>query len=146
MDTWHRLGEITSLRFVARSSGDSGWNGAGTGTVEVERPDPSTIVFTESGTWKSDAGQQLKFSNVYRWTLSDSGNAIQLEHLRFGADNAVYLFDMAPESESIWRSEAPHVCRDDLYSAKMELAAEQIELQWVIKGPERDEDIHYWYS
>ena len=146
MDTWNRLSQITALRFVARSANESGWNGSGDGSVVVAQPNANTITFTETGKWQSDAGQQLNFNNVFRWSLDDSSNAIRLEHLRFGPDNPVYLFDLAPENDHTWQSATPHVCRDDLYSAIMTLAADQIELRWSIKGPNKDEDIYYWYS
>ncbi|QDU93628.1 DUF6314 family protein [Lignipirellula cremea] len=145
MDTWHRLSDASSLRFRAQSASGSGWNGSGEGTVATSQPAARTLVFTESGFWKQDHGQRLRFSNVYRWTLLDSDAAIRLEHLRFGEKQPVYLFDLAPQSSEVWESMEPHVCRDDLYSASMRLDATQIALHWKVKGPEKDEDIQYWY-
>jgi len=146
MDAWQRLSEISRLRFIARSANDSGWNGTGNGSVVVAKLDAGTITFSESGNWKSDTGQELNFNNVFRWSLDDSGGAIRLEHLRYGPKNPVYLFDLVPENENRWQSTAPHVCRDDFYSATMILMPNQIELQWAIKGPHKNENIHYWYS
>ena len=146
MDAWNHLSEITALRFVARSANDSGWNGFGEGSVTVVKPDENTIMFTETGKWKLDTGQQLNFDNVFRWSLNDSGDTIRLEHLRFGPDNPVYLFDLAPENENIWQSITPHVCGDDLYSTIMKLTTDQLELRWTIMGPKKDQDIRYWYS
>lgn len=50
-DVWHRLGGVRALRFEARprSATDSGWDGTGDGTVEVEQVDPLTIIFHEQG-------------------------------------------------------------------------------------------------
>ncbi|WP_456424657.1 DUF6314 family protein [Rhodocaloribacter sp.] len=146
MDVWHRLSEITALRFVACSASDSGWNGAGDGGVAVVKTGANTLTFTESGKWKTDTGRELRFNNVFRWSLYDSGGAIRLEHLRFGPDNPVYLFDLVPENEETWQSVAPHVCRDDSYAAILTVTPDQIELRWTIKGPLKNEVIHYWYS
>jgi len=146
MDAWDRLSDITALRFVAESASETGWTGSGQGSVVVAQPDAHTITFTEAGTWQFNTGQPLEFSNVFRWTLEDSGTAIRLEHLRFGPENQVYLFDLAPIDEHTWRSVTAHVCRDDLYSAVMTLTPDHIALRWTIKGPSKDEDLRYWYS
>ena len=146
MNLWNSLSGVTSLRFVARSANNSGWNGSGNGKVAIAHPNAKTITFTESGQWTTENGKQLNFSNVYRWSLLQSTALIRLEHLRFGKNNPVYLFDLVPENDRDWHSAKPHVCRDDLYSATLRLTPDQIELRWTVKGPEKDEDIRYWYS
>ena len=145
MVTWKRLAQITTLQFVARSTGDSGWNGNGSGTVDVGHPDANTITFAETGTWVSAAGRKLNFSNVYRWSLNKSSRQIRLEHLRFGPSNPLYLFDLEPLSECSWKSVSPHVCRDDRYSATMIILPDEIELSWTITGPKKDDTIEYTY-
>lgn len=145
MDAWQRISHITALRFAAHSAKESGWNGHGNGSVSVVQPDTNTIIFTETGKWQTDSGQTLDFNNVFKWSRGESADAIRLEHLRYGPDNPVYLFDLTPQNEEIWQSITPHVCRDDLYSAIMILTEDQIELRWTIKGPNKDEDIQYWY-
>jgi hypothetical protein len=146
MNLWDRLSGITSLRFVARSANDTGWNGSGNGNVAIEHLDANTITFTETGQWTTETGKQLNFSNVYRWSLLESASVIRLEHLRFGENSPVYLFDLVPGNDRNWHSTEPHLCRDDLYSATMRLDPDKIELRWTIKGPQKDEDIHYLYS
>ena len=146
MDAWQRLSEISKLQFVARSANDSGWNGTGNGAVLVAKLDANTIMFTETGQWKSGTGQELNFNNVFRWSFDASGGTIRLEHLRYGSNNPVYLFDLALKDDNMWHSITPHVCRDDSYAAIMNLAVDHIELRWTIKGPQKDENIHYWYS
>jgi hypothetical protein len=145
MDAWQRLAAISALRFTARSAKQSGWNGSGEGSVAVARPSVDTITFTESGQWQTDQGRRVNFSNVFRWSPGDTTNVIRLEHLRFGPDKPVYLFDMDRHADHLWRSTVPHVCGDDVYSASMNFSAEEIQLQWTIKGPKKDEDIRYWY-
>ncbi len=144
-DTWERLSRTTQLRFVAQSGHRSGWNGSGEGSVVVASPSSGTLTFAENGRWQPTGGPWLDFRNVFRWSWGASG-AIALEHLRFGVDNPVHLFEMHQENAHTWASTAPHVCRDDLYSATMTLTAHHIELRWTIQGPRKNEDIRYWYS
>ena len=108
LDTvWTRLGSVRELTFSASSSASTGWTGSGTGTVDVSRTDTDILVYTESGTWSPTGGKPLSFTNVYRWTLlSDS---MRLEHLRFGPDNPVYLFDLGIVDDARMESVAPHV-------------------------------------
>ncbi len=116
---WERLGSIQCLTFVASSSVSTGWNGSGEGAVEVTRPTANEIIFSESGTWMPDGGKKLAFTNSYRWTKqpakpnSQTGNLplehLRLEHLRFGVDNPVYLFDLAVDEDQNMTSVDPHV-------------------------------------
>lgn len=145
MSVWPRLAEIRSLRFSARSATKSGWNGAGCGSVAVGHPSPNTITFVESGTWQPEAGRELVFSNVFRWSRSDSGESIRLEHLRRGSANPITLFDLVPRDKDSWHSATPHVCGDDLYSADLTTGLRAIELLWTVRGPKKNEEIHYWY-
>lgn len=146
MDKWNVLSEITELRFVARSTKESGWNCTGVGTVVVSKTTSKTIIYSETGTLKSESGQKSNFSNIFRWTLNDLGNSIRLEHLRFGPDNPIFLFDLAPIRDQIWKSAVPHQCINDSYSAVLKWIGRQFEMRWTIKGPNKDEDLQYWYS
>lgn len=146
MEALHRLAQIRTLRFVARSESGSGWNGAGLGSVVVARPEKSTMTFTEAGTWKPDVGKEVNFNNVFRWSFDDSVHSIRLEHLRRGPNDPVYLFDLTSANEETWQSITPYVCQDDLYSARMIIKPDQVELRWTVKGPRKNEDIHYWYT
>ena len=108
LDTvWNRIAAIRNLTFNASSGASTGWNGTGVGTVEVSLPATNVLVCTESGTWTLSGGKQLSFTNVYRWTLLPE--TLRLEHLRFGADNPVYLFDLAIVEDSRMTSVDPHV-------------------------------------
>src|SRR5262245_24697285 len=104
---WDRLLRVQRLALVARSANPSGWNGQGSGTVVVQLAGDKAITFTESGSWQPEGGRELRFRNVYRWTLV--GDLLRLEHLRFGEDRPVYLFDLEPAGERQWRSVAPHL-------------------------------------
>jgi len=147
LDAWNRLGTITELVFEAqsRSATKTGWTGIGQGAVRVERVDGATMLFHEQGSWTTEGGRAINFHNVFRWTADPEGRHIRLEHLRFGPGNPVYLFDLVPVGELVWESATPHVCREDLYSARMEYDREAVRLGWTITGPGKHERISYTY-
>jgi hypothetical protein len=101
------------------------------------------MTFTESGVWRPEGGRDLRFSNVFRW--SAVGETICLEHLRFGADRPVYLFDLAPAGECEWRSASPHQCREDCYAAQLVVRGDTVVLRWSIDGPRKQEVVEYTY-
>ncbi|MEM8559552.1 MAG: DUF6314 family protein [Bacteroidota bacterium] len=137
---------MRSLRFLARSTSSTGWNGEGAGQVTVMHPSEETLGFEEAGSWVSGRGQTFPFHNVYRWTrLAEPSSRLRLEHLRFGVERPVLLFDLAPETPILWRSVAPHVCGDDRYTARLDIEQDQLVLTWIIKGPAKAESIVYRY-
>lgn len=146
MTTWHRLSETRRMKFIARSHRDLGWNGIGYGAVQVAMSEPKTITFNEMGRWRPNTGKALKFTNIFRWSFQVAGYSIRLEHLRFGPNHPVYLFDLVPAEADSWRSLVPHRCQDDSYTAVMHIKPDHIELKWTITGPLKQEDIHYWYT
>jgi hypothetical protein len=138
-DAWGRLCAVRSLRFSATSNGrSSGWDGGGTGTVEVTVAGNSDITFTEHGTWVRDSGKQFDFSNIYRWRFDWDAGTIRLEHLRYDPDSPVVLLDLAPTGEVTFGSVSPHRCGADLYTATVTLADDGVHLQWGVKGPKKD--------
>jgi hypothetical protein len=143
-EVWDRLLRVRSLSFVARSAKPTGWNGRGSGTVVVEPAGDGVLTFTESGSWRPAGGRDLRFRNAFRWSMS--GEAIGLEHLRFGADHPVCLFDLASAGDLAWRSVSPHLCGEDCYSAEMLLPEGRILLRWAVTGPKKQEEIEYTYS
>jgi hypothetical protein len=142
-DVWDRLRRVRSLSFVARSASPTGWNGRGSGTVAVETTG-EVLVFSEQGTWRPEGGRDIRFSNVFRWTKGE--RRLRMEHLRFGIDHPVYLFDLEPAGEREWRSASPHVCSEDCYAAEMQVGEGSIVLRWSVNGPRKREEIEYVYS
>ena len=143
-DLWKALGSISKLRFDANTESQTGWNGHGTGVVNVRAPDPMILVFEEVGTWRAEGGSELTFRNTFRWT--NLGESLRLEHLRFGPTNPVHLFDMEPTSDGTWREHAGHVCREDCYTATLSLQRGHLSLAWRINGSKKNESIQYTYS
>ena len=138
------LRRVHRLHFEARTAGLTGWNGRGIGEVEVELPEPNVIVFHESGIWNPTQGRELRFHNVYRWS-SAGDQVVRLEHLRFGPDRPVHLFDLVSESEQVWSSINSHLCGEDAYSAWLRRNEGGILLRWSVGGPRKQEHIDYTY-
>ena len=141
---WDMLRRVGALSFAARSKVPNGWNRTGVGTVEARQVKPGVLTFKESGVWRPEVGRETRFSNVFRWTVA--GDVVRLEHLRFGEDHPVYLFDLAPADEWEWRSVSPHQCKEDCYAATMRVHDDRIVLKWSIEGPRKQETIEYVYS
>lgn len=143
---WQRLSQVNSLTFESTSqANESGWSGQGRGAVVVETIDSVTMLFHEKGTWNQAGGRELTFTNVYRWTALHEVGALRLEHLRFGVEHPVYLFDLQQTESGQWRSVEGHMCREDCYQAAMTLGPHDLRLRWTIKGPGKDETIGYVY-
>lgn len=139
-----RLSLIKNYKFFATSNKDDGLNGTGLGTVSIETdPINNTLLFFEEGHFENARGR-FKSHNIYKWTFKAFENCISLEHLRFGAENAVYLFDMVYDDHNLWSSKCPHLCDKDEYHAKMLLSDSFITLDWDIVN--KVEHIHIKYQ
>jgi hypothetical protein len=141
---WDLLGRVQSLAFVARSETAGGWNGEGRGKVIVQAAGEGGMTFSERGSWRPKDGRNLRFTNTYRWTLT--GGLLRLEHLRYGSDRPVLLFDLVQVGDREWRSASPHLCGQDCYAAVMAVGDDGIVLRWSIDGPRKRETIEYVYS
>src|SRR5262249_28131253 len=87
-----------------------------------------------------------QFNNVFRWTRI-SPTAVRLEHLRFGEDQPVLLFELHHQPDEMrWASANPHVCGDDCYAAQLQVEEEGFTLSWTVSGPRKRERINYTYS
>ena len=147
INAWDRLCAVRSLRFSTKPNDrTSGWNGAGTGTVEVTVTGNSTITFTERGTWVTDTGKQLDFSNVYRWTFDWDAGVIRLEHLRHDPNRPVFLLDLAPIDEAAFESVSRHRCGLDIYAATVKFRNDAVDLRWRVNGPKKDAEICCTYE
>ena len=144
MELWGRLERVRWLRIVARSGSLSGWNGVGVGSVVVESPRATVLTFAEAGSWQPAVGRETRFRSAFRWWLVGP-ELVRLEHLRFGEDHPVYLFDLALVAANSWCSVSPHLCRNDCYSADLQLQEWGLFLRWVIAGPRKQECIEYEY-
>lgn len=142
---WRQLGDITHLTFTARSgNGAQGWNGEGRGDVAVG-VESSVIVFRETGHWQTLTGETLSFRNVFRWTLDPVADRVQLEHLRFGEQHPVFLFNLVAVSDDLLHAAEPHQCAADVYTGQLLMKPDGFSLDWYIRGPKKDAHIRYLY-
>ncbi len=142
---FHILARVKNLRFTASSNlENAGWNGKGTGELEVDRRD-NVIIYKEKGSWTTREGAVLAFRNTFRWTHIPQKDVYQLEHLRYGVDKPVFLFDLIPMSSGFYASTNPHLCAADTYAGELTLCEAGFSLLWTIKGPRKDEKILYEY-
>jgi len=139
------LPNLSRFAFSARSGegSQSGWNGQGTGTVEVTQEGRS-VRFFESGTFTLDGqSRSVPMRNVYRWDIFP--DRIALFHERRGAEDPVSLFDLIVDNDDTLINANVHQCAADAYSAKLELKPDGIDLEWRIVGPRKNEWILYHY-
>lgn len=142
-ELWTRLRDVSALQFKAASRSDAGWDGVGTGIVKVSEPSPGVLIYEESGHWQNAAGREIRFNNVFRWSQCE--DHLRLEHLRFGPNRPVFLFEMAPDGDGAWHDLAPHLCRQDHYTATLLIEDERLFLNWSVHGPRHNESIAYVY-
>ena len=141
-----RLARVRTLKFEAATAEPNGWNGIGSGTVDVEQIEEWIIVFHETGRWvQASTNREFDFSNSYRWTGVHETSSVRLEHLRFGTDNPVFLFDLIQISTSAWESGTPHQCSEDQYNATLGFDDDKMTFDWSICGPSKDQSIRYTY-
>ena len=141
---YKQLQKITEVNFSARS-GINGSQGKGKGSVVVSYENDQTVIFHEEGLWRSDQGQEFRFSNVFRWTYSRIDGMIALEHLRLGVENPVFLFHLIPSGPNLLESHHPHLCGKDTYFGQLRYDKRFLELSWRILGPQKNEEIKYCY-
>jgi hypothetical protein len=149
-DLWNSLQLIT--RYEVESSPGSGsqmeWRGNGAGRVTVFTEETAErLYFKEEGTFTlAQSGHRMNAHNEFGWERIGE-TRIKLSHSRFGRDQQVELFDLVYDDQTgEWRSEAAHVCGEDLYSGNAAWRDGHIEFFWSITGPRKQEHLHYIYS
>lgn len=145
---WERLQNVQQFTRHTKSASQqgNGWDGKGQGEVLINRVDEKTLVFHERGFWQMKQGQDISFSNVFRWTLDREAGMISLEHLRHGSDQPVFLFHLAPAGNQLLASVESHLCEEDAYLATVPWDQYGIRLNWRVIGPKKNEEMEYCYS
>ena len=145
---WEKLKQIQTMCFSAKSKSSvtSGWNGLGKGSVGVREVEENILTFHEKGTWVSEYNKEMDFSNIFRWTINSIQGVISLEHLRFGTQNPVYLFDLIPVDANLLESVDSHVCNGDTYFGQVRCDKHFIQFNWRVIGPKKNEEIDYLYT
>ena len=147
LSMWERLKQIKLLSFHAhtKSHNEGGWNGRGKGEVIVKGEGNEVLVFHEKGSWQGKQGQDIDFSNVFRWTLDDKAGTISLEHLRRGVNNPVFLFHLAPSGPHTMTSVDSHLCGGDTYFGQIHCDQHALRLNWRVIGHKKNEELDYYY-
>lgn len=145
---WERLACVSQLTLQAKtkSKDPSGWNGKGKGDVQVSREGNTVLIFQEKGFWKNPQGNETNFNNIYRWTLDREKEMISLEHLRFGLNRPVFLFNLAPSGIQGLKSIDAHLCDGDTYFGQLYFNFHCLRFHWRIIGPQKNEEIEYYYT
>ena len=146
MDLFTYLININNFKFKATAGKKylTNWNGTGQGKVITQIKD-NKLFFREEGCFKLDNNSKTtKIFNEYIWTQL-SKNKLRLSNSRFGYNNEVILFELEPITNTQWTSIEPHICGKDLYSAKLVIEKNHINLTWNISGSKKDEIIEYIY-
>jgi hypothetical protein len=143
---WEKLKTIKqmTLQATSRAHETTGWNGKGRGEILVVQENEKVIIFHERGLWLH--GQNMTFSNTFRWTLDREAGMVSLEHLRLGPHSPVFLFHLAPSSNNILASIDSHLCEEDAYLAQVVWDRYSIRLNWRVIGPKKNEEMEYYYS
>lgn len=146
MAFWDRLPKVTQLTFHAKTREDTSFNGRGKGEVTVVKQDHNTCLFNEKGSWRNRTGEEMSFTNVFRWTLDRMVGMVSLEHLRRGPDHPVFLVHLAPTSRHTLSSVDSHLCEEDTYFGQMHFDRHSLRLSWRVIGPKKNEEFDYYYS
>jgi hypothetical protein len=147
LSCFERLSLIKHLTFHARSKSkqEGSWNGHGNGEVSVTPEGRDILLFHEKGSWVTDSGKEIDFSNIFRWTLDRGAGLLSLEHLRRGINHPVFLFHLTPIAERSLRSVDSHLCEADAYFGQICYDPHSLRLHWRVIGPKKDEEIDYYY-
>lgn len=141
---WNRLKSVVTLQTAAKLHA-SPHGKRGTADVKVVEESPSVIYFHESGVWHVENGKEIHFSNTLRWTLDISSGTIALEHLRYGASKAVFLFHLKPQKQALLTSIDSHLCGCDAYFGQVQIGPNYLQLSWKILGPKKKDRIESLY-
>lgn len=148
LNFWERLRQVTKLAFISKSKSkeELGWEGKGKGEVLITKENDTVLIYNEKGVWLNKQGDQVSFTNTFRWTLDRRARVISLEHLRRGVDSPVFLFHLAPTNVHSLSSVDSHLCADDTYFGQIHLDVNSLRLSWRVIGPKKNEEIDYYYS
>jgi len=140
---WSRLVTIGGFTYESRPGPRSltGWQGEGHGRVQVDKAIAGELHFIEQGHFQLSGGQNIEMHNRFIWRKTTAG--IVLSHGRRG--EPVFLFELIPTADGLWKSAQDHVCINDLYSGELRESANGFELTWHIDGPKKDEHLFYRY-
>lgn len=145
---WERLKQVKQFKKhkISRSGTENIWEGKGTGIVSITNQNDTALIFAEKGSWHLNNGQEVDFSNIFRWTIDREAGMISLEHLRYGEQNPVFLFHLVPTGNNMLASVESHLCQEDAYMAQIPWDNATIRLNWRVIGPKKNDELEYIYT
>jgi predicted transcriptional regulator len=144
---WERLKNTSKFSINVQAFWMKNFNAnrSGTGSVKISKTDDHTLIFQERGVWDVDENFGDGFTSTYRWTYDKQRGLISLEHLRYGIDQSVFLFHLSPIGSTHLESVDSHLCKDDIYFAKVGFNNNEIHFSIRVIGPKKNEEIDYIY-
>lgn len=139
---WERLAKVREFSFTASNGPGSrtDWHGHGRGKVAVAL-EGGQLLFAETARFTAHEGAALELQNCYRWTLLEE--RLRLEQLR--RRQPVGLLELQSVTANGFRQIEEHRSAGNRCSAELLLHKSEIELIWQIRGPRRNECLHYHY-
>lgn len=130
------LDALASARIVA---GRTAYRRGGRSGVLRAAADPRReadgVRVDEEGRWTGPR-TRLEVRDATRWTRLGP-RRLRLAHLRRGADAPVELGVLRRRGPGVWVAEAPHVCGEDRYRARLDRRGSVVTLAWRVEGPEK---------
>lgn len=141
---WQRLASIRHFSFQSRSGRGSvtAWNGRAQGEVAVHFQ-PDRMEFIERGVLHLNANKRpITIHNHYSWEWN--AGRLCLSHCRQG--EVVFLVELVASTSKHFKSASPHPCGADQYELEISLRNSQIDAEWRVTGPRKNETIHCRYT
>ncbi len=142
-----RLSKVRSLKIEAFFyENEKEEQKKGQAHVEVICQGRHKLVFHEKGQWLLPQFSELIFKNAFKWTFNPLAQLISIEHLRYGEDQPVFLFDLTSDKSGHLESINTFSQLNELHFASIHWTKKQIHFQWRIIGNKKNDLLHYYYS
>lgn len=106
-----------------------------------------TVTLFERGTWLSvHSREEIAYTNTLRFRFLKDSRRIALEHLRYGKNRPVLLFELDQVGPFAYRSLAPYTCKEDTYTGSVLFDAHYIHLNWQVVGPKKNTSLRAVYT
>lgn len=145
---WASLTKLTNAHISFERKGKDIWAASGTAILSWKNPSLERIHVFEAGEWSDNYGRKFQYSNAYEWHWNTDRQAIEISHLRRGADKPVFLVSLSRDqaNQSLWKSGDPHLCGADLYHATICVQLDRLKIIWLVEGPSKMDSIISVYS
>lgn len=118
----------------------------GVSEVSILDDEDDAVTLFERGKWYGVSGDtEMAYTNALRFRLAENGNVI-LEHLRYGKERPVALLELHRVGPGHYKSIAPHVCKEDIYTGDVLFDEHYVHLSWQITGPKKNTQLRAVYT